>query len=85
VSKYLSVKILTETPDSFNGAERDPVYSAVLCEKRSLAWDKARTLETHILATLATAPTEAQARRQGAEALRAWARALELNDARIAS
>lgn len=80
MNKYLSVQILKETPDSFNGAERDLVYSAVLCEKRSLAWDK-----THILATLATAPTEAQARQQGAEALRAWAQALEPNAARAAS
>lgn len=85
MNKYLSVQILKETPDSFNGAERDPVYSAVLCEKRSLAWDKTRTLETHILATLATAPTEAQARQQGAATLRAWAQALDPNEARAAS
>lgn len=85
MNKYLSVQILKETPDSFNGSERDPVYSAVLCEKRSLAWDKNRTLETSILATLATAPTEAQARQQGAEALRAWVRALDPNEARAAS
>ena len=85
MTPYLSVQILEETPDSFNGAERDLVYSAVLCEKRSLAWGKNRTLETRILATLATAPTEAQARQQGAATLRAWARALDPNEARIAS
>jgi hypothetical protein len=77
MNKYLSVRIIQETPDSFNGETRDSVYSAVLCEKRSLAWDKNRTLETRILVTLATERTEAQARQQGAEALRAWAQALD--------
>lgn len=81
MNKYLSVQILKETPDSFNGAELDPVYSAVLCEKRSFI----EGYKNVVRVTLATAPTEAQARQQGVEALRAWARALEPNDARIAS
>lgn len=71
--RYLSVRVLRETPHSFNGEPMAPCYRVVVAEQRAYL-----TGNRHdALATLAYEPDEREAKRRAAAILRRWASDLE--------
>lgn len=71
--KYLTVRVVREQPDPFDGEEMAPMFRAVIAEQRAFL-----TGNKHVeVVSLAYESTESEAKRRAAALLRRWASDIE--------